>query len=187
MKPRASARLCTVRGVPVYLHATLPLGLALASQFKVRPLAWLGLILIVLVHEAGHAVLLRWQRLPVIHVLLHGFGGECETVDWMTPWQRALVAWGGVLAQLALFLVVVSSHDLGVWSNASAWGELYSTLTATNVLVAVFNLLPLGRLDGREAWRLPWLAFQRARHEWLGWRLSRARAARVRAARERLH
>ena len=57
MTPRASVWLCSLRGVPIYFHATLPLGIALASQFSFRPLAWLALIVTVMVHEAGHAVL----------------------------------------------------------------------------------------------------------------------------------
>lgn len=38
MKPRASIRLFSARGVPVYAHITLPLGLALVSGFSFRPL-----------------------------------------------------------------------------------------------------------------------------------------------------
>jgi stage IV sporulation protein FB len=171
----------------VYLHATLPLGLALVSQFAFRPSAWVALVIIILVHEAGHAVLLRRHGLPVLHVVVHGFGGECETVDWITPWQRAVVAWGGVLAQALLFVFVTLSLNLGLWPPGSITGDFYSNLTASNLLLACFNLLPLGSLDGREAWRLPWFAFLRAKHSWLAWRLHRVRAAASRADSERLH
>jgi hypothetical protein len=126
------------------------------------------------------------RRLPVLNVVVHGFGGECETVDWITPWQRAVVAWGGVLAQALLFVLVTVTLNLGLWPPGSVTSDLYSTLTATNLLVACFNLLPLGPLDGREAWRLPWLALLRARHSWLAWRLHRVRVEASRADRERL-
>ena len=185
--PRASLRLCSVSGVPVYLHLTLPIGLALASWFKFRPVIWLVFLIIVLVHEAGHAVLLRRYRLPVLHVVLHGFGGECETTDWMTPWQSAVVAWGGVLAQGVLFALTSLCVSLGLWPSGALAFDLYVTLTSTNLLVAVFNLLPLGPLDGREAWRLPWLVVLRAKHAWLAWRIARVRAATARAKRDRLH
>jgi len=185
--PRACLRLCSVRGVPVYLHLTLPIGLALASQFKFRPLIWLVFLVIVLVHEAGHAVLLRRYRLPVLQVVLHGFGGECETTDWMTPWQSAVVAWGGVLAQALLLVVSSLSVSIGLWPSGAAASDLYVTLTSTNLLVAAFNLLPFRPLDGRQAWRLPWLAVLRVRHAWLAWRVARVRATTARTKRERLH
>lgn len=187
MTPRASLRLCSVRGVSVHLHLTLPIGLALASGFKFRPLIWIVFLVLVLVHEAGHAALLRWYRLPVLHVVLHGFGGECETVDWLTPWQSAVVAWGGVLAQALLFAVTSLIVSLGLWPSGALAFDLYVTLTSTNLLVAVFNLLPFRPLDGREAWRLPWLVVLRARHAWLAWRVARVRAATARAKRDRLH
>lgn len=173
MKPKACIHLFSVRGIPIYVHATLPLGLALVSQLSFRPFAWLGLVIIILVHEAGHAVLLQRYRLPVLHIVLHGFGGECETVEWMTPWQRVVVAWGGVLAQGILFAAMTVISSLGLWPRAFVASELYSTLTAMNLLVACFNLLPLGRLDGREAWRIVWFGYLRAKHAWLRWRLSR--------------
>ena len=180
VKPRAALRIGSLWGVPIYAHVTLPLGLALVSQFSFRPWTWLGLIVIVLVHELGHALLLLRYRLPVLHIVMHGFGGEVETVDWITPWQRAVVAWGGVLAQAALFFVVSLSSQFGLWCFTSGAVDLRVTLTATNLLVAAFNLLPFGNLDGRQAWRLPFLVLLRARHAWLAWRLARAR-------RERLH
>lgn len=182
----SSVRLTSVGGVPVRLHVSFLVGLIVASQFELRPFAWLALIIIVVVHEAGHAALLRVFSLPVIQVVLHGFGGECETVGWMTPWQRAVVAWGGVLAQGLLFWGVTLSASLGVWPGSTS-DDLYSTLTATNLLIGCFNLLPFGTLDGREAWRLPWLGFLRARLAWLSWRLARLRAAATREERERLH
>jgi len=185
--PRACFHLFSLRGVPIYLHATLPLGLALVSQFSFRPLTWLALVVIVLIHEMGHAVLLAGYKLPVLHIVVHGFGGEVQTVDSINPWQRAVVAWGGVLAQVLLFVAVTLSLGLGVWPSGAITTDLYSTLTATNLLIAAFNLLPLGNLDGRQAWRVPWLTFLRGRHAWLAWRLERVRASAARASRDRLH
>ena len=95
MKARASVLIAYVRGIPVYAHLTLPIGMLLVSGFAFRPWSWLGLIAIVVVHELGHAFLLRRYGLPVLSIVLHGFGGECRTVDYITPWQRSVVAWGG--------------------------------------------------------------------------------------------
>ena len=115
MKPRAAFFLFAPAGVPIYAHITLPLGLALASGFSFRPQFCAGLLAVILVHEAGHALLLHRYRLPVLGIVLHGFGGECQTVGWLSPWQQAVVAWGGVLAQCLLLLLVTSGASLGRW------------------------------------------------------------------------
>lgn len=173
MKPRASFFLCAPAGIPIYAHLTLPIGLALASQFAWQPYTWLGVIVIILVHEAGHAVLLRRYRLPVLGIVLHGFGGECRTVSWMTPWQETVVAWGGVLAQFLLLVVVTTIGKLGFVPRAFLASDFYFALTAVNFLTAVFNLLPFGGLDGRRAWRVLWFGVLRLRHTWLASRRAR--------------
>jgi Zn-dependent protease len=168
-----SFRLTSVRGVPVYVHASLPLGLLLMSGFSFKPLRWLGLVIIVLVHELGHALLFRRFRLPVIGITLHGAGGECASTGWATPVQESIVAWGGVLAQLGLFTVVTALAELGVWPEDASGRELYSVLAVLNVVLVVINLVPLGRLDGARAWRLLWFAYLGLKRAWLARRLGR--------------
>jgi Zn-dependent protease len=181
VKPRASFFLFAPGGVPIYAHATLPLGLALASQFSWQPYTWLGLVFVILVHEGGHALLLHRYRLPVLAIVLHGFGGECQTVSWMSPWQETIVAWGGVLAQFALLVVVTGIGSLGLWPRQFVASDFYFALTAVNFIIAVFNLLPFGNLDGRRAWRILWFGVLRAKHSWLAVRLSRATSRRTKA------
>lgn len=178
MKPRFAFFLFAPAGVPIYAHATLPLGLALASGFSFRPQFCAGLLAVILVHEAGHALLLHRQRLPVLGIVLHGFGGECQTVSWLSPWQQAVVAWGGVLAQFLLLLLLTTGASVGLWPSAFLRSDFYATVTATNFLIAILNLLPLGGLDGRRAWPIFWLLFQRARHGWLA-RRKRSRTPRT--------
>jgi Zn-dependent protease len=177
MSTRASLLVCYVRGIPIYAHLTLPIGMAFVSQFAFRPLAWLGLLLIVLAHELGHAFLLRRYALPVLRIVLYGFGGECVTEDFITPWQRAVVAWGGVLAQAALFALVNAGASLHVWPRAFTASDTYFALTASNVVIAAFNLLPLRGLDGSQAWRLFWLVYLRGKRAWIMRRLSRLKGS----------
>jgi Zn-dependent protease len=173
MKPKASIRLFSARGVPVYAHITLPLGLALVSGFSFRPLAWLGLLLVVLVHEVGHSELLRRFRRPVLHIVLHGFGGECVYVQGASAWERAVVAWGGVLAQMVLFGIIVSATALGLWPRAFTTNDFYTTVTGSNLLIAAINLLPIRGLDGNEAWSILRLTYLRVKQAWLRRKLSR--------------
>ncbi len=131
------------------------------------------MLVIILVHEGGHALLLRRYRLPVLGIVLHGFGGECQTVSWMTPWQETVVAWGGVLAQFLLLVALTTIGKLGLLSRAFLASDFYFALTAVNFVTAVFNLLPFGNLDGRRAWRILWFGVLRLRHAWLASRRAR--------------
>lgn len=141
------------------MHASLPLGLLLMSGFSLKPVRWLGLVVLVLVHELGHALLLRRFRLRVLGITLHGAGGECAYTNFATPVQDSIVAWGGVLAQLALFAAVTVLAETGVWPTDELGRDLYNVLAVLNVLLIVINLVPLGRLDGVRAWRLFWFAY----------------------------
>lgn len=172
-RPRASLLLFTVRDVPVYAHATLPLGLAFASRFSFRPMIWLGVALVVLVHEAGHAALFRRYRCAVRHIVLHGFGGECAGAGRLTPWQRAAVAWGGVLAQALLLAVVIVLGATGVWPTGPASSDLFHALTVWNAKLIAFNLLPIGGLDGTEAWAVLRLGYLRLKLVWMRRKLAR--------------
>jgi Zn-dependent protease len=73
------------------------------------------MIVIILLHELGHVALLQRYSIPVGHIVLHGFGGEYETNGEMTPWQSAVVAWGGVLAQFALFVIANACATSGIF------------------------------------------------------------------------
>jgi Zn-dependent protease len=182
-----SFRLFSVRGVPVYAHASFPLSLFLLSGLSFKPMTWLGLVIVVLVHELGHALLFRVFRVPVIGITLHGMGGECESSGWATPQQESLVAWGGVLAQLALLAVVTSLAELGVWPEHELGRELYSAFTAANLLMIIVNLLPIGRLDGARAWRLPWFAYLGVKQAFLARRLAKLAKAKRAAHLRSLH
>jgi Zn-dependent protease len=140
-----------VRGVPVRLHWSAPLGALFFGGLSISGgLAWLALVLI---HEAGHAVLAYWFGRGVIGLSVHAFGGECEWVPGTKRWSQEIIAWGGVLAQAALFALVMAASvvvPLEHWLGAPAFG----VLTAYNLFILAFNLLPVGNLDGRRAWRL---------------------------------
>lgn len=96
-------------------------------------------------------MLLRRFRVPAIGVTLHGAGGECAATGWATPAQESIVAWGGVLAQLALFALITLLAELGVWPEHEIGRELYNVLAVLNLVLVLLNLLPVGRLARRRA------------------------------------
>lgn len=146
-------KLGRVRGIPIKIHWTAPLGALIFSGASFRPGAWLGFLLLILLHELGHAALIRYYRLHVLEVHLHGFGGECVWAGGATEKQHAVIAWGGVLAQAALLLLVAPLTFLPGLTSMF-WRDLISAWTASNLMLIGFNLLPIPPLDGSRAWKL---------------------------------
>jgi stage IV sporulation protein FB len=140
-------------GAPVRVHWSLPLGLIVLGRFAISPVAWLLALVIVILHEVGHAVLARRFGCSVLSLDLHALGGACRWTGAVSPWQRALIAWGGVLAQLVL-LVALESAAWATGPLGLARWPLVVWLAQTNVLIMLLNLLPVRPFDGREAWPL---------------------------------
>lgn len=152
-----------VLGVPIRVHYTLILGalvgLALHGFRIVMALGSLaGYLVLVLAHELGHSLVGRLVGARTVEIVLFFFGGECR-LEYRcgrdTPLNRALVAWGGVLAQ-GVILAVTWLFVACRWiPDSELVVGLVFVFHAANVVLIVFNLLPIGRLDGRAAWTLP--------------------------------
>ncbi len=139
-----------VRGVTIRLHFTALLASLLAVYY---PTVWLSGLIVVLVHESGHAWLVRRYRAHVFSIDMHALGGHCRYGARLTEVQTSLVAWGGIVAQAILMGVLEVLFFFR--SFAPGWLLGFSaTLTAVNMYIACFNLLPIPPLDGWEAWRL---------------------------------
>lgn len=167
--------------MPVRLHWTVLLGALFFSGFRLAPGAWLGFVTVILIHELGHAMVVRITRKEALGIDIHGFGGECHWTGNATPIQRSAIAWGGIWAQLALFAVAMPLSIVVGGALGNFGGDLFRALTFTNLLLAFVNLLPIGALDGREAWKLPLLLVDK----WQKMRKARAKvASRAAAANE---
>ncbi len=142
------------RGAPVRLHASLILGALFFSRGQFEPGAWLGFALMILVHELGHALLVTRYRLKVVAIDLHAFGGECSYRGNVTPLQRSVIAWGGVLGQALLLVAALTIVALGGAPSDRFLRELLGVFIAPNALTMAFNLLPIAPLDGARAWSL---------------------------------
>lgn len=154
--------LARYRGIPIRLHWSIPLGALFFGRFEIVPGFWLGFVVLVLIHELGHAFLARRRRLAVFEVNVHGLGGECVHRRG-SPYDDAIVAWGGVLAQLlVLYVPTRLLIELGVVTVDSAFvAQLVSALLWTNLWLVAINLLPIPPLDGAKAWQLPKLWWER--------------------------
>ena len=170
-------RVAALRGADVRFHwALLAVGaLLVIGGYGVAVLA---LVLLVLAHELGHLVLAQRSGLMRLRIDLHLLGGHCLIHDaWATPWNRAVIAWGGVLAQAALLiptLVCVKTLPMPRGWIEPYLSQVLIVLLPVNLGVVFFNLIPLAPLDGHQAWALPPMIPGRIR----AWRTERrARAA----------
>jgi stage IV sporulation protein FB len=147
-------RLGRLRRAPVRVHWTTPLGLFVFSGFSFDPLVWAALLLVMVVHEIGHAVLARRYDLHVVSIDVTGVGGVCRVAGDPTLTEAAVVAWGGVLAQAALLVAAIVVRSVLHFVTAGLLDGVFDTLITTNVVLMVLNLLPIEPLDGATAWRL---------------------------------
>jgi stage IV sporulation protein FB len=165
---------------PTSIHFSFFLGALLFSRFQFRVGLWAAFAFLILVHELGHAWLVRRYKLRVTHVMLHGIGGECAYVGNPTPYQSAVIAWGGVWAQgvvlcLALLVsVALPGHLLNLVD-----GDFLQCLLWPNLQLMAINLLPIAPLDGSRAWLLLPMLGRRVRRQHLAQK-ERAGAERAR-------
>jgi Zn-dependent protease len=159
MKKWAQLRRIRILGARVYVHWSVLLVVALLAFISfqspihaaVSVLSYLGVIT---VHEIGHAVAARrlGYEVEAIHIaVLHGY---CVLEAPQTELDAVQIAWGGVLAQLAVAVPVLTvaqvfpEYDFGYAAPAIAF------LGYVNILIALVNLAPAPGLDGATAWRV---------------------------------
>lgn len=152
-------------GAPIRLHWTLPLGALVMSRFTFAPAFWLGFVLLILVHELGHALVVLRYRLRLLEIVVHGVGGYCSHDPARSRWQESAIAWGGVLAQLAVLLVTGALLLLLGPPASPHAAQLVHVFTETNLFLIAINLVPVEPLDGRKAWPLVGMLWERLRRK----------------------
>lgn len=152
-------QLGTWRGVPVALHWTVLFVFVWLYFFfrdflatVIASVAFFGLLV---VHELGHAAMLRWKKIEVERITFFGLHGSTE-YSWASAANEILIAWGGVAAQLVLLLVALAvSFVPGISSTpivATIAVPVLFVFIQVNIFMMVVALLPIGPFDGRRAW-----------------------------------
>ena len=101
----------------------------------------------VLVHELAHTVAALRFKLPVRRIQLQFFGGVSEIEkESDTPGREFVLAFVGPLLSLALAAVFFGGMQLV--ERGTVPGVLLAGLMFSNLIVAIFNLLPGLPLDG---------------------------------------
>ena len=124
----------------------------------------LGFVLMILVHELGHAAEARRQGLEVSAPMFIPFIGAYVKIRHagLTPWRNALISLAGPAAG--------GAAAAAVWAIGSSRGSTMLVVLANIAfLLNAFNMLPIGFLDGgqifrslTEAWRMPVIRFDGA-------------------------
>jgi Zn-dependent protease len=185
---RSAIAVGRVFGVPVYVNASMLLLVALVTvmygefvrqQLELSQLAGylvgFGFVVFllgsVLLHELGHALTARRYGIGVRGITLELLGGYTEMDrDAPSPRVDLLVSLAGPAVSLVLGLVGVAV-TLALPDRTLA-NEFAFQLAASNVLVALFNILPGLPLDGGRALRAGIWALTRDRNlatEVAGW------------------
>jgi Zn-dependent protease len=166
-----------IDGVDLYIHWSTFVVAALAVLAALpRPEGALlligGYLAIVMIHEWGHVIAARRRRCVAWSIEIYPVVGLTRYSAPTSFFDECAIAWGGVLAQLAVAAPLL------------AWVAVFGTENpATNVVVGIFgylslllamlNLLPAPRLDGAKAWQLIPMLFGRG----IGFYLRRRRPA----------
>ncbi len=140
------------RGVALRLHWSIPVVGLVLTWFRASAAAWAGFAFVLGVHMLGHALAALACGVRLARIDVHGLGGHCGMVGLSTR-KRMLVASGGVLAQVALALVVV--FVLRSFADTAFESELLDMFVGPNLLIAGLNVLPISPLDGASFWSVP--------------------------------
>ena len=173
---RGSIRIFRLFGIDVYLHwswiliAVFRIELAHFREYSSPVwyvIEYLGLFSIVLMHEFGHALACRQVGGKANQIVLWPLGG----VAYVSPPQRpGAMLWSiaaGPLVNVALFPVFsVLWYCAGLLGWQSAVPNVYlflETLWQINLILLIFNMVPVFPLDGGQILRsLLWFIFGRA-------------------------
>ena len=173
---QGSIRLFRFAGIDLFLHWSWFLVAAFEIQNRATrysSLSWnvleyLALFLIVMLHEFGHALACRQVGGTANQIVLWPLGGVAYVDPPPRPgatlWSIAAGPLVNVLLLPVLFAMWMLGRSLG-W--AQAMPDLYKlsgTVLTINVVLLIFNMLPIYPLDGGQILRsLLWFVFGRAR------------------------
>lgn len=170
LKMERLTRLLKIRGVDVYVHWSVFAVAAVMILGAIREptMTIVGLICylsVLLLHECGHMIAAQRRGCRVEYIELYPIHGRC---CFQTPWSRfdhCVIACSGILAQAVVALPLVAYLAIYGYTRFEAVNAVLAILGGFSLLVAVINLIPLGRLDGTIAWYLApeWIRRERSR------------------------
>jgi stage IV sporulation protein FB len=159
----------TRRGVPILVHWSVPalclfvLGAGI-SRILTAATVIASYLAMLLIHEFGHQIVAQRLGYRVEAIRIDPIHGSCHFEAPRSRLHDALIAWGGPLAQFIVAAPLAAYVILHGPSRIEPVDAILATLGFFAPIVAILNLIPLGPLDGRKAWTLIPLVWQRIRY-----------------------
>jgi tetratricopeptide (TPR) repeat protein len=186
----SSLRLARIRGVDIRFHFSmlfsLPIAYLLFSPGNMREitaaLLWLaGLILSIFLHEVGHALAAQLVGVEVRSIVIWILGGftNFSHPSGKPRHNLAIFSAGPLVNMLLGFLFVVAyillllwypslEHDVELFTWGQTLANLSLSLALVNMILVVFNLLPIYPLDGGNMMRsVMEIFFGRSNADWI--------------------
>ena len=171
-------------GVPVHLHWSVLLGgfvpcVYVGFNMTDIPFFVVAFVLLVGVHEFGHALAAKLLGLRVFAVQINVTGGHCRFEPPPTIWKALFITSAGIFAQILLFIVAMIYIAIFGYESGRVMNCFLLVFTFLNALMLIVNVIPAKILaglstDGLILWKLT-----------VAWiRVARRTAARVRKDRE---
>ena len=111
----------------------------------------MGHLILVFLHELGHAIAARCVGLQVYGLQIHGvpdaYGG-CYVQEPTTPGKAILMYSGGILAQLSVLTLTILYLVLYEEPNSIYTDFLFITFMLWNIFLVVTNLIPRRNSSG---------------------------------------
>jgi stage IV sporulation protein FB len=101
----------------------------------------------ILVHELGHALVMRRFGDRRVEILLYAFGGVARGSRWLGRWEDLAVSAAGPLVQLAAGITVGTLVDPGAFEPLFL-KSFFVSFYEVSLFWALLNLLPVLPLDG---------------------------------------
>jgi hypothetical protein len=143
-----------LRGAPIRLHWSIPIGAVVLGRLQFVPWFWAAFLILVLIHEVGHALFVWAARARVVAIDAHGGGGLCHWSGDVSDVWRALIAWGGVVAQAVVLIAAYAARSLAGPPTTAMGAGIEYAFTEGNLWLITVNLIPIPGFDGASAWPL---------------------------------
>jgi len=107
------------------------------------------LFAVVIIHELGHIFTAKSYGWRILEVQLLPFGGMSKVEQKNDSiWEELIVAISGPLQNLIMIILAIFFQKFNLWSN-----EWTTFFIEANLLIGLFNLLPISPLDGSKILR----------------------------------
>jgi Zn-dependent protease len=161
-------RVTQVGGVDIYVHwGVFVIAALIVMRVQARVgttvAAVLSYFAILVIHETGHLLVARRLEYEAFSMTLYPIFGLARYEAPDTRFDHALIAWGGVAAQVLVAIPLVLFSVLVGDTRFGSVNAIVAVLGNYSLLVAAFNLLPFRPLDGSIAWGLIPAYFARKR------------------------